>query len=442
MGSTQSHEKYVQYSLDFTSKLTALEAQLHSCEEPSVIAMDALKTGAEFYDADWCGVIKGDLEMGAWAPVMWYDVEGQGMTETSFNETEETRHFERWIKALYECKPVIIPDTAVCKDSFPVEYELYSRCHATSILAVPFWKNPIGFMIVRNPKRYCLDPYESGFLQALAFVAFSAITEQKLINRTQKAFSPESIQKDKDIRVNLFGKLEIYTSKGVLTEAEMNSPMICRFLVYMLLHGKYPVPPRTILEQIWPDEDIETAGKRIKSLAYRLKNMFEVICDHRLIVSTNLGYQLNPELNIMTDIQQFEDCLLQAHSALALQTRMELLKQATGLYRGNIYDSASYEHWLMPVELEYKYKCLGIHTDLMRNYYDAQDYSSTQYYASLALKLDKTSVDAYYWMIRSMRQRDSLSLAKGELKIAKNALTEEEYQELCQKLEKTKELVI
>lgn len=318
MENKQPQEKYVQYSLDFTSKLTALEAQLHSCEDPSVIAMDALKTGAEFYDADWCGVIEGDFEMGVWAPVMWYDVEDQGMTKTAFNEMEETLHIERWIKAIYDCQPFIVPDTSACKDTYPAEYELYSRCHVHSILVVPFWKNPIGFMIVRNPKRYCLDPYESGFLQALAFVAFSAITEQKLIKRTEKAFSPESIQQNKDVRVNLFGKLEIYASKGVLTEAEINSPMICRFLVYMLIHGKHPVPPRTISEHIWPDEDIETAGRKIKSLAYRLKNMIEVICDHRLIVSTSLGYQLNPELNIMTDIQQFDDCILKSLSAFAM----------------------------------------------------------------------------------------------------------------------------
>ena len=103
--------------------------------------------------------------------------------------------------------------------------------------------------------------------------------------------------------VNLFGKLEIYTSKGVLTEAEISSPMICRFLVYMLLHGKHPVPARTIHEHIWPEEDIENAGKKIKSLAYRLQNVFAVISDYRLIISTPMGYQINPELDIVTDIQ-------------------------------------------------------------------------------------------------------------------------------------------
>lgn len=435
-------DQHIQYSIDFTRSITALEAQLHSCEDPAVIAMDALKVGAAFYEADWCGVIEGDLEMDAWAPVLWYNVESRAMTETAFRDLEETKNLERWIEALYACKPVIIPDTSVYKESNPEEYALYERCRAKSVLAVPFWKNPTGFMIVRNPKRYNIDPYESGFLQALAFVTFSAITEQKLINRTKKAFSPESIKDDKDIIINLFGKLEIYTSEGVLTEAEISSPMICRFLVYMLLHGKHPVPARTIQEHIWPEDDIESAGKKIKSLAYRLQNVFSVISDRRLIISTPMGYQINPELDIMTDIQLFEDYLFQAQNAITLQAKVELMKKAVGLYRGDIYETASSEHWLMAHGLSYRYKCLSIYTDLMRIFYETQDYSTVQYYASLALKIEKASVDGFYWMIRAMRQRDSVSMAKGELRLAEHVLTSEEYQELLQKLEKTKDLEI
>ena len=435
-------ELHVQYSIDFTRTMTALEKQLHSCEDPSVIAMDALKVGAAFYDGDWCGVIEGDLEMEAWAPVLWYNVANHEMTETAFRDLEETKNLERWVEKLYACEPLIIPDTLEIQESNPEEYALYERCKAKAILAVPFWKNPTGFMIVRNPKRYHIDPYESGFLQALAFVTFNAITEQKLINRTQKAFSPDSIKNDNDVMVNLFGKLEIYTSKGVITEEEISSPRISRFLVYMLLHGKYPVPPRTILEQIWPEEDVESANTKIKSLAYRLQNVFSVVSDSRLIISTLRGYQLNPDLNIMTDLQEFEKCWRQAQSAITMQAKLELLKKATEIYHGNIYEAASSEHWLMPHELSYKYKCTEIYIDMVRTYFDVQDYDNAQKYASLALLIDKANVDAYYWLIRAKRQRDSLSMAKGELKMAELVLSTEEYTELLQKLEKTRDLEI
>lgn len=429
----------VQYCIDYTKTMTALEAQLHSCEDPAEIAMSALKVGADFYGGDWCGIIEGDLEMEAWAPVLWYDVDTQGMTETNFHELEETGSMDRWIKALYECKPVIIPDTSIYKEINPVEYEIYSRCKANAILAVPFWKNPIGFMIVRNPKRYNMDEFQSGFLQALAFVTFSSVTEQKLVRRTQKAISPENIKKDTDIIINLFGKLEIYTSKGVLTEEELNSPKISRFLVYLLLHKGHATPPRSICDAIWPEEETDNPGSKIKNLAFRLQAAFGDISDSRLVVSTPQGYQLNPELNIMTDVQMFEEYWVKAQCAFTLQTKTELLKCAADLYRGNLFSSASSEHWLIPHEISYKYKCLGIYAELMKIYFESQNYANVQYYAASALKIEPASMDGYYWMIRSLRQMDSLAMAKGELKMAEHVLTEAEYKELTERLEKSKD---
>ena len=66
-----------------------------------------------------------------------------------------------------------------------------------------------------------------------------------------------------------------------------------------------------------------------------------MISDYRLLISTPLGYQLNPELNIMTDMQRFDDLWIEAQNAVTLQTKIELLKRAVEAYRGNIYPAAS-----------------------------------------------------------------------------------------------------
>lgn len=79
---------------------------------------------------------------------------------------------------------------------------------------------------------------------------------------------------------------------------------------------------------------------------------------------------------------------------------------------------------------------------MVRIYFDVQDYANAQKYASLALLIDKANVDAYYWLVRAKRQKDSLSMAKGELKLAEHILAPEEYAELLQKLKKTRDLEI
>ena len=426
--------EYLLYTVAHERTLTDIEAQLHSVESPEEIAMYALKATVEFYDGDWCGTIEGDLDMEAWAPVLWYNRKTNAMTQTRFKDMEDTLFLERWVNAIYNAEPIIIPDTSVYKETNPEEYEIYKRLNARSILAVPFWKNPVGFLIVRNPKRFA---DRSSFLQALAYVVFSSSTEKKLIERSQKSFSPELIRSDKDVMINIFGNMEIYTSRGTITEEDLNSPKISRFLAYLILHRDRPVAPRQICDEIWPTEETDNPGNKVKNFAFRFQSdYFSVVSDHRLVISTNKGYQLNPELNIITDLDLFEEYWMQAQSAVTLETKIELLKRAIGLYKGSVFSSASSEHWLMPHELAYKYKCLGIYSELMKVLFESSNYTGVQFYAVAALKLDSANVDAYYWLIRAMKVKDSAALVKGELQLASHSLTDDEYTELITRLDK------
>lgn len=72
------------------------------------------------------------------------------------------------------------------------------------------------------------------------------------------SFSPENIENDADIIINLFGDLEIYTSSGVLREGDLKSPKCCRLLAYMLLNKKVTIPAMEIAEAIWHEEAAES----------------------------------------------------------------------------------------------------------------------------------------------------------------------------------------
>lgn len=425
--------EHILYALEFEERLAQLESQLHSVEDPMEIAMGAMIAAAEFYDGDWCGIIEADLDMEAWKPLLWYNRGTEGMTETSFHELENTNALDHWYKALYECKPVIIPDTSVVKAINPVEYELYSRCSADSVLAVPFWKNPVGFMIIRNPKRFIT---KSSYLQMAAYVTFSSVTEMKLLERTKNAYSPEKIKDDKDVIINLFGDIEIYTSKGFITEEMINSPKFCRILVYLLLHERRPKPAKVIWEEIWPDDDIEKASDNIRALHFRFRDTFSIISDYRLLVTTPQGYQLNPELNIMTDVDAFDEYCQQAQSVVTKQTRAELIKNAVNTYKGDLFVSARAEHWIMHHEIGYKYKCLHLYDELMKECFEDGNYVGIEYYAKKALEIEKANMSAYYWTIRSYRKMHSPALAKGQINLAKYALDEKEFEELMEILEK------
>lgn len=425
-------EEKIQYAVAFEKCLRTLEAKLHSEEDPELIAKYTLEAAADFYNGDWCGIIEADMEMEAWCPVLWYNCKTKGMTETGFRELEEFTFFDRWIKALYACEPVIITDTNTYKDDNPGEYELYSRCHADSILAVPFWKNPTGFMIVRNPKRFT---NRSSLLQAAAYVAFSSVTERKLLMHRNVSSKNDLIKKDTDVFISLFGNMEIHTSKGILTEEMINSPKYCCILAYFLLSDRRPKPAGQVWRDIWPDENAEHSGTNMRSLFLRFKDVFGFVCDHRLIISSKKGYMLNPDLNIMTDVELFDSYIEKAKQELTVQAKIEMLKKALEIYKDNLFPTGGSEHWILSDEMKYKYKCLAIYNDLMKAYFETCNYVRVEHYAEEALQIEPANEDAFYWLIRVLQMRNSNVMVKGQLHMAKHVLDEKEYERLEKRLE-------
>lgn len=418
---------YIEYTIDFEKNLTNLEEALHNAEDPEFIAKNSLIVGAEFYDADWCGIVEADLNMEAWEPLWWYNRETQDLSVKRFFELEDTAPLSRWVNALYNNEAVIILDTGVLKEENPEEYAVYERLGVHSILAVPYWKNPTGFLIVRNPKKHI---NHSSYLQMLAYVVFTSLVHKRLLQRRSKAFSPKNIKNDNDILINLFGNLEIYTSEGIISEDELNSPKISRMLTYLLFHRKHPQQARTIYESIWTDELDDNANTKIRSLVYRLQSAFSIISDKRLIISTNLGYQLNPDLNIMTDVDIFDQLIAQSRSALSYQAKIELLKRAVDLYKGSVLSTAGGEEWLETIALTYKYKYLGSNNELLKLYYETNNYPLVLQYANKAIETDDSNVEAYYWIIRTLNETGSEEMAKSMMRIAKQFLMKDELADL------------
>ena len=55
----EDDEEYIKYAKDVERTLRYLESNLHDTDDPEEIAMGALKTACEFYDADWAGFFGG-----------------------------------------------------------------------------------------------------------------------------------------------------------------------------------------------------------------------------------------------------------------------------------------------------------------------------------------------------------------------------------------------
>lgn len=424
--------EYLQYAQDVEKTLRNLESQLHNSDDPEEVIMHMLAAVTEFYDGDWAGILEADLVMKVWSPLWWYNRRTNAMTPNTFGDLQEGEYLVRWIDALMHGKPMIIPDTEEIRETNPPEYAFLKANRVLSLIAVPFWKRPTGFLIVRNPKRYVT---RSSLLQMMAFVGVSSINEKRLMDSTKRQLTPEIIKTDRDIVINLFDELQIITSKGMLTGKDLKSPKISRLVVYLLLHGGRPANPYEIVRDLWNEEDIDRAGMNVKTLVYRFQQMFSQISDHRLIEATSSGYRIHPDLHVMTDLQIFEDYWNEAQVTADLLAKGHLLKKAMEVFKTGPVVEFSGEQWFMPTVAHYGLRFVGVVNQLLTTLDSAKDHVCILEYANTAVKALPKNAEMHFWLIYAMTRLGASEMAKSQKAAAKQMLTEEDYTDLINRLD-------
>ena len=323
----------IQRAIDFENSMNDLESQLYYQHlSPKEVAQQVLKSTCQFYDADWCGLIQVDLDLSLWTPFWWFNTGTTDKTMILTEEYESAKFLDRWVQTVRKGIPMVVPNAEATKVAYPAEYDLYQRLSIRSVIAVSLEPRPVALLAVRNPKRYI---QQTSMLRILAYVLLASYNEQKMLNRLQMAYIPTSIQSSKDIYVSLFGELSISTSKGVLKEADFSSPRISRLISYLLISRKNAISPQEITQTLWPD-DSDNPAKNVKGLIYRLRQKFSLISDEPLILSSASGYQLNPELHIMTDYQRFDELVSSAARASSVINKVDILKNALQLFGTSI----------------------------------------------------------------------------------------------------------
>lgn len=435
----QYDEEYIRYCIEQEQVVAALESHLHISDDPKEIALQTLKTACAFYGGDWAGIFEVDMDLGVWTPIWWHKVGLKDRTMQLMREFESLSVMPTWIEAMETNECVVITDTRKTRTSQPYEYAVYQRLGANSVIAAPFAPNPMGYFVIRNPSRHI---HRTSMMNILAYVLHRAMAQQKTLDSAKLSLSPEAIQSDKDVIINLFGDMEICTSQGILREREFNSPKSSRVVTYLMLNRRSAHPPLEINSTLWPDDpsDPDAIGSSIRGCIYRFRQAFSLISSHPMIESTPNGYRINPELNIMTDIQQFDKLVLAAQQEASVSRKVTLLKQAVDLYRGPLFKEASDEHWIIGQVNHYRIRYVSLIDEFLETMTALKDYTCVQRYAIESIRIMPGNPKVYYWLILALYQTGTVELARQEWSRAKDALTEEEYNTLNNLLKQNPEL--
>ena len=425
---------YIRYAVAVERNLRILEAGLHTSDDADEIARSALKKACECYQANWCGFVEVDLDLGLWTVKIGCHANEEVVAKEKLEPYESADILPRWIKALKEDCPMIVKNTEEIKNTYPEEYDLYERLNVESVIAVPIRPRPFGFLIVRNPKQHLDRP---NLLQLLGVVILQQINTMASDSGRSMTFSPEDIQDSKDVLIHLFGNLEIYTSHGVLTEEKINSRLITMLVGYLLTDKmKYHrsidlariVYPNTVAEK-------DNPSKNVKALIHRLNELFSSISDDRLIPPNVNGYTLNRELHIITDLEQFEIYWKQAQKEVSIIRKVEYLKKAAALYKGHILSSIAEQTWVVSLDAYYRVGYHKVINELLKTLFYVEDYHDVVKCATESLMISQDNKEAYYWLVLALDELSLQDMLRAQLRNVKELFPKSEYEEFMDKFQ-------
>jgi DNA-binding SARP family transcriptional activator len=168
---------------------------------------------------------------------------------------------------------------------------------------------------------------------------------------TGVALTPVSMLVHNDLprlEVQLFGSFVLHRDGQLVSRASRKVDR-ARELAAVLILNPAGLRDDTIAEMMFPEMQREKALHNLQMAAYSLRN------DLGSKAAVRYGarsYQLNPQLELVADVRDFDEALSKSHAAVG-DLLVQWLSRALELYRGPLLAEAAWD-WLEPVRLDYR----------------------------------------------------------------------------------------
>lgn len=430
MNSTENNNRAASH--DFQTALRLLEERLRSLEDSEEIINGLLQGAAEFYGAARASVVEADWDLKIGMLTHEWCAEGVERQKDMLQYLA-VESFPRWCEFLSLNQPVVIPDVAALRNTYPDECQFFQQYGVKSILAAPFSKRiSQGYIAVDDPIRFQNDPT---FLFIVSYAVVVELNEIKL-SRSIAAAQRVSKYSNHDIYVNCLGDLEIRNAMGTLTEEDLSSDLCMNLFALIITNMKRPLKVERLAEVLWPGDVLDNPYRSVSNIAYRLRRILSIIDLEDLIVGRHGTFVINPVYNVYTDFDRFEDNCRRMEAETNPKAQSELYQATVELYRGDLFSKISYQHWLMPKTAYYH----NIYLQIIKCYVKRK-IEQNDYYAAHRAVVDAMNIDPYdselnMDMILIMYHRGGAESAKSFFQIAKPYLSEEQIASVLCLLEK------
>jgi DNA-binding SARP family transcriptional activator len=226
------------------------------------------------------------------------------------------------------------------------------------------------------------------------------------------------------LRVRLFGQFCISCEEGSPVDLRGQKPR--ELLAYLLLHPKRAHRREALAGVLWGDTPTTQSKKYLRQALWQLQGVFRPHHAELLLI-TNDHVQLNPSVELWTDVAAFEAALAalggrQRESFDA--ERVPLLEEAADLYRGELLDGW-YCDWFLSERDRLHEKYLGLLERLLAYYAACEDDEKGVACAAQVLSYDRTREAAHRALMRFHHRAGDRAAALRQYAQCVSALREE-----------------
>jgi DNA-binding SARP family transcriptional activator len=204
------------------------------------------------------------------------------------------------------------------------------------------------------------------------------------------------------IEAQLFGSFVLHRDGQLVTKGSRKVDRARELAALLILNPK-GLPDDTIAERMFPDMARESALHNLQMAAYSLR---KDLGSKAAVRYGARSYQLNPQLELIADVREFDAALSRARGATA-ETLVQALSRAVDLYRGPLIADAAWE-WLEPVRLDYQSRFVSAALQLA-DLLAATDIARSDGLAEAVLAVAPETDMAYERLLQNARQRRDLN---------------------------------
>lgn len=213
--------------------------------------------------------------------------------------------------------------------------------------------------------------------------------------------------------VNTLGKFCVQSEEAMLDDNSIRSPMLTKLLLFMITHREQTLTTDDIATALWYEEEVENPAGALKNLMYRLRNVLKKhFGENEFILTTRGSYRWNPEVELILDVEQFENLINKARNESENDAEAIMYyEEAIKFYQGDFMPKFMEMHWVVTTSTYYHSMYLSAIKGLAELYINTERYNELESICNEALAIDNVDEQLHYYLIYARIRNHNLKLA-------------------------------